>query len=211
MIRTEIHSPDKYVIRDDQTAASYHGFDQEWYGTKWQRMAGCGPTVAATILYYLDPAHAGIPADRAPLKSECIAVMESMWKYVTPSFGGVNSTKMLYQGVLEYAKAKKLNIRFDFIDVSKKVNQRPEFGQLLAFLGDALNNDAPVAFLNLNNGEEHVLDAWHWVTMISLEYEEDASFASAEILDEGRVKKIDLLKWFRTTTLGGGFVCFHLS
>jgi hypothetical protein len=72
----------------------------------------------------------------------------------------------------------------------------------------ALRNDTPVAFLNLNNGAEKQLYSWHWVTIISLEYEEDGNTAFADILDEGLIKKIDLAGWFRTTTLGGGFVSF---
>jgi hypothetical protein len=74
-----------------------------------------------------------------------------------------------------------------------------------------LDNDVPVAFLNLCNGEEKNLDKWHWVTIISIEFDDDKCSSAVEILDEGMVKKIDIPLWYRTTTLGGGLVSFALE
>jgi hypothetical protein len=65
-----------------------------------------------------------------------------------------------------------------------------------------------VAFLNLCNGSEKKLDRWHWVTLISLEYAEGGERVFADILDAGIIKRIDLALWYKTTTLGGGFVYF---
>jgi hypothetical protein len=65
-----------------------------------------------------------------------------------------------------------------------------------------------VAFLSLDKGEEELLDSWHWVTMLSLQYEEDGSAAFADVADEGKLLHVDLKKWFDTTGLGGGFVRF---
>lgn len=48
------------------------------------------------------------------------------------------------------------------------------------------------------------------ITIVSLEYAEDGKTALIEILDEGLIKKIDLVQWFHTTTRGGGFVSFNL-
>ena len=79
------------------------------------------------------------------------------------------------------------------------------------FLEGALHQDSPVAFLNLCNGDENNLEPWHWVTIISLEYSEDGKCVFIEILDEGLIKKIDLLLWYDTTTYGGGFVYFIAS
>jgi hypothetical protein len=76
------------------------------------------------------------------------------------------------------------------------------------FLEGALQQDSPIAFLNLCNGDEKNLQSWHWVTIIALEYSEDGNSAFIDILDEGLIKKIDLLLWYKTTTHGGGFVYF---
>jgi hypothetical protein len=210
MIKRAIKNINKYVITDEITSNTFYGCDQEWYTHRWQRMAGCGPTVSANIISYLGRKNIGSEDEIDTLtKNECVSLMEDIWQYVTPTLHGVNTTKILYNGVMDYARDKSLNMTFDYIDIPKKPRERPEFDSVLSFLGNSLSNDSPVAFLNLNNGGEPVLDSWHWVTLISLEYEEDCSFASAEILDEGVVKRIDLRKWFFNTSLGGGFVSFR--
>jgi len=48
-------------------------------------------------------------------------------------------------------------------------------------------------------------------TIAALEYEDDLSSAYAEILDEGIKKRINLLMWYNTTMLGGGFVSFYFD
>ena len=116
--------------------------------------------------------------------------------------GGVSSTGMLCKGVLKYIREKELNIGLDVIDIPKKRLLRPEFQRLIKFLAAALDKDMPVAFLNLHNGKVKELDSWHWVTIISLEYDESQAYA--DILDEGMLKKIDLTEWFNTTIIGGG-------
>lgn len=55
------------------------------------------------------------------------------------------------------------------------------------------------------------VDPWHWVTIISLGYGEDGNNAFVNILDEGIIKRIGLELWYKTTTLGGGFVYFTTS
>lgn len=207
MTTTSVRNPDLFQIIDNQTI--FYGCDQEWYTTKWQRLSGCGPTTVSSIMHYLYHANSGSGTPPFP-KSDCLLLMEEIWEYVTPTLRGIPSTKPLYKGAMAYAKAKALDMDFHFLDIPKNRRLRPEFPQLLSFVETALRSDTPVAFLNLNNGTETQLDSWHWVTIISLEYEEDGSNAIISILDEGVIKKINLAQWFQSTTLGGGFVSFHL-
>lgn len=208
MITAAIRNPDLFQIKENQTI--FYGCDQEWYTTKWQRLSGCGPTTVSSIMHYLNHSRSGL--GNPPFsRQECLSLMEDVWKYVTPTMRGISSTKLLYKRVLNYAHAKKLNLQLDVLDIPKSSRRRPEFHELLNFLKEALDDDSPVAFLNLNNGDEALLDSWHWVTIISLGYPEDGNAANIEILDEGIIKKIDLAKWFRTTTLGGGFVRFRMN
>jgi hypothetical protein len=66
-----------------------------------------------------------------------------------------------------------------------------------------------VAFLSLDNGQEELLDSWHWVTLLALQCEEeDGGAVFADVADEGKLLHVDLKKWFDTTNLGGGFVRF---
>jgi hypothetical protein len=199
-------------VLDEDTYEIYHGCNQEWYTTFWQRMAGCGPTVATNLIFYLY--HARRASEFRPntfTKKYCVKMMEEMWKYVTPSIYGVNTTKMFYEAVLSYTKSKGFHVEYGLLDLPKNKSQRPGLSEILKFLEEALLKDAPVAFLNLCNGAEKNLDSWHWVTIISLEYTPNENQIFIHILDEGQIKKIDLPLWYSTTTKGGGFVFFQFS
>ncbi len=58
-----------------------------------------------------------------------------------------------------------------------------------------------MAFLSLDKGAEEKLDSWHWVTVLTLSYEPDGSFAEAGVADEGKFFEADLRKWYDTTSL----------
>lgn len=203
MVKVSIKNPEYLEIIDEFTDEKFHGCNQEWYKKHWQRMAGCGPTVASNILLY-SKKNIGIS------KAESLSVMEEMWKHVTPTMKGVNSTNIFYNGLVSFADSKGSNLIYDAVDVPKKKEVRPSIDRIINFIKSSLEKDIPLAFLNLCNGEEKCLDKWHWVTLISLEYNEDLSCVSIEILDESIKKIIDLLLWNNTTTLGGGFVSFSL-
>jgi hypothetical protein len=198
-----------FKIIDDSMNKIYYGCSQEWYATEWQRLSGCGPTAASNIISYLNRTCSTLELGQSPdNKINCISLMEEIWAYITPTTEGVNTTKMFYEAVLIYTKSKGLNVEFEFCDLPEDKTLRPELAVILTFLKKALANDAPIAFLNLCNGEEKNLEQWHWVTIISLECSEDGKSAFIKILDEGQIKKIDLALWYNTTTLGGGFVYF---
>lgn len=211
MVTTSLKNRDIFKITNEDGLNIHYGCDQEWYMTEWQRNSGCGPTVVTNIMHYLNNIHAHPNNNITPTsKIEALLMMEDVWQYVTPTMHGIPTTKLLYDYVVVYSKAKLLNIKLEFINIEDNQLTRPEFHHLLSFLYTALENDTPIAFLNLDNGDEKGLDSWHWVTIISLEYAEDESSAMIEILDAGIIKKIDLAKWFNTTNLGGGFVSFDL-
>lgn len=208
MTTRSVSDPGLLEIRDEDSGSVFFGCDQEWYRSAWQRMAGCGPTVVASILLYLSRAGSRENGAAPPDKRECLALMEDVWSYVTPTVRGIPSARILFDGALAYTEAKSLGIRPRFLEIPRERGRRPEFRQLLRFLGEALGNDTPAAFLNRDCGEEKRLDSWHWVTVVSLRCEEDGSFAEAEIADEGKAKTVDLAVWYRTTSLGGGLVRF---
>ncbi len=204
MTRISVKNPEYFEISDEITNEKYLGCDQQWYKKPWQRMAGCGPTVASNIILYSK----GI---RGISKSESLAVMDEMWEHITPTMKGVNTTKIFYNGLVSFAAAREGALSYDAIDIPKKKEIRPSLENVINFIKASLEKDIPLAFLNLCNGKEECLDKWHWVTVVSLEYEEDLSSAIVEILDESIKKTINLLLWYETTTLGGGFVSFSLN
>lgn len=203
MIKIMIKNPEYLEILDELTSEKYYGCNQEWYKKPWQRMAGCGPTVASNIILY-ERKNIGTS------KSQSLEIMEEVWEHVTPTLKGVNTTNIFYNGLVSYAKLKNANLLYDAIDVPKKKEIRPSFEKVINFIKESLEKDMLIAFLNLCNGEEKCLDKWHWVTLVSLEFNEDLSYAIIEILDESIKKTIDLSLWYNTTTLGGGFVSFSL-
>ena len=201
--KLSVKHPECLRIAAESGAEPCYGCDQEWYGTDWQRRAGCGPTVAATLFYYMFR-----PDNLCFSQAEWLARMEEVWLYVTPTERGMPTTGLFFQSVLSFAAAKQRKIGHACCDVPEAQGDRPKLAEVVDFLRSGLTQDAPVAFLNLCNGEETNLHRWHWVTVIGIEYATDGSQALLHTLDEGKMKTVDLACWLDTTVLGGGFVYF---
>jgi hypothetical protein len=209
MIRVSLKNMKLLEVIDEETSQICCGGWQEWYGAWWKRQSGCGPTVAATIISYIARRQAGGSADAAPVtRSDFCALMDDVWQFVTPGVMGIPSTEALIKGAAAYIRERALDIRLEALDIPKSRQQRPEFTQLLDFLARALKQDAPVAFLSLDKGDAAPLDTWHWVALLSLDYELDGSAAVIGVADEGRFFTADLKRWYDTTAIGGGFVRF---
>jgi len=132
--------------------------------------------------------------------------MDELWEFVTPTHEGIKTTRMFYEAVQKYIEIKGLNAVCYYCDIPEKVEMRAGIESVENFLKEAMKKDSPVAFLNLCNGQETDLERWHWVTIISIEAHENLGGLFAMILDEGKIKRINLGLWHETTKLGGGFV-----
>ncbi|MGI6098366.1 MAG: hypothetical protein GX174_07760 [Lentisphaerae bacterium] len=198
---------ERFRIRDTRTGESWLGHNQEWYRTPWQRLSGCGPTTASNIFRYLAPA---LPPDAAraarPGRTDALAFMEDVWETVTPTRCGIDTTQRFHTTAMAYAAAQGWPLDSRVCDIPPEQQQRPPRSTVYAFLDGALAQDLPVAFLNLCNGDEANLDEWHWVTIITLTRDDSGQTLLADVLDGGTVKRIDIGKWYATTTRGGGFV-----
>jgi len=205
-----LSNPNLFKIVDELTHKTHYGYHQECYATEWQRLSGCGPSAASNIILYMNHTRYSKELEHSFISKEnCLPLMEEIWKYVTPTAEGIPTTKIFYDDVLSYTRAKGLNVEYAFCDLPEDKANRPDLNKILNFLKGALIKDAPIAFLNLCNGQLKNLDPWHWVTIISLEYGENGNNAFINVLDEGIIKRIDLELWYNTTTLGGGFVYFN--
>lgn len=206
-----IKNPELFEVRSNQNDEACFGCDQDWYNSEWQRISGCGPTAASNLIYYMSKTKPGscsldIKNDRAG----CLALMEKVWAYVTPTEEGVDTTKMFVTSMQAFLTAAGIKSHTEICDIPENKEERPSLKDVLGFLIRAMQHDAPVAFLNLCNGAESSLEAWHWVTIISLEYDTAHEHIYLKILDESQMKKIDLKLWYDTTALGGGFVYFSI-
>lgn len=191
-----------------QSSRSWQGADQLWYADEWQQKAGCGPTTASVMTSYLAQtrkACSPLYPSGSWAQKDVLALMEEMWKFITPGKHGVNTTHLFVKGLTAFAAAKGITLPLRELDIPRLRLARPTVDQCTAFLRSALGADQPVAWLNLHSGEVEGLDDWHWVTIIALEERRDGT-ELCTLLDSGKEYAVDFRLWFQTTKLGGGLV-----
>ncbi|MDL2217139.1 hypothetical protein LJC27_00595 [Christensenellaceae bacterium OttesenSCG-928-M15] len=184
--------------------AKHYGGNQIWYPAFWQRQAGCGPTVAATLCAYLAktrPDMAALCPYDSSKKSGFLRLMQDVWKYVTPNMRG-SSVEIFTSGIMNYAQSKGVALQCDVLDVPKQKQDRPSIDRVAAFFSDAFYEDLPVAFQNYSNGELKNLEAWHWVTLVSF----NPVAMTAQMYDQSRRDDIDIDLYLKTATNAGKFV-----
>ena len=172
------------------------GGSQEWYAERWHRLAGCGPTVAANLIWY---------AAGPDLGETYLALQQKMFSYVTPGARGVNTSKMFTDGIKNFCTDNGLNFKTNVLEIPQILSKRPEINAANFFIAEALRADSPVAFLNLSNGTLTNLENWHWVTITA--YDDGSS--AALICDQGEELTIDFREWLATSVLGGALA--HLT
>ncbi len=197
----------KHVIKNfellkvrDPLGGSTVGGSQLWYRERWPRISGCGPTAASNIVWYYARSRPQLSslcdATRAD-RAHFLRLMDEMFTYVTPGMQGVNSASIFTGGLGRYGYAHGVNLSSHVLEAGRHIGDN----DAREFISRALNEDAPVAFLNLSNGALENLESWHWVTIVALDDRMTASIA-----DQGRVFEIDLGRWLKTTRLGGALV-----
>ena len=143
-MKAKIKNIDFLKVKDNEN--TYYGFSQEWYKDIWQQKAGCGATVASSIISYYnqidDFKELGI--------SDALKIMEELWFYLLPTEHGLNS-------------------------INVDIKNKPSLDKIIDFIGKELLEDRPIAFLNLCNGEENNLDKWHWVVVVEI-FEENGEY-----------------------------------
>lgn len=203
MNRVSVTHPELLHIWGENTLS--YGATQLWYSVFWRRRAGCGPTAASNLIWYLaatQPGKYGCLYDGdCRNRHEMIFLMNKVWHYVTPGMRGLNKSSMFTDGVVRFAKDRGINVTCRTLEVLSDSSLRPSPEQVLDFLVSAFRNDQPVAFLNLSNGQVKNLDNWHWVTLVSTDEN-----LRAEMYDDSGCELIDVALWLETTTGGGAFV-----
>ena len=187
-------------LKHDPEENLAYGLNQEWYKTKWQRLSGCGPTAASTLIYSMTS------QSEIFNREEALTLMDTMWKYVTPSLKGVYKRSMFTEGLQKYFDAHQLKGTIEHIEISKEKSQRPSLNEVMAFIETALLHQVPIAFLNLDNGEEKKLDEWHWVIISGLDSLDDHPEVYVHIIDDNKLFAIDIALWLKSTKRGGALV-----
>ena len=195
-MKVKIKNIDLMKVKDNEN--TYYGFSQEWYKDISQQKAGCGATVASSIISYYNQ----IDNFKELGISDALKIMEELWLYLLPTEYGLNSIKLFYDGIKNYYNNREVII--DYINVD--IKDKPSLDEIINFIVKELSNDRPIAFLNLCNGEENNLDKWHWVLVIEI-FEENGEYF-LKIIDDKEIIKINLSLWYRTITNDGGFITF---
>ena len=203
-----IQNPGLLQVQDRGGGVLY-GCNQLWYHSYWQRLSGCGPSTATNLILYFQ--NKGIIPTKIAVHDEqtLTALMELLWQFVTPRYQGVHLLSQFYGGVASYVQSIDGNLVPSYLQVPKEKELRPSFSAIISFVTEALENDSPVAFLNLSRGSLKNLDEWHWVTLVGLSFEEASGCYYATIYDASKKWDIDLGRWYATTKRGGGFISFR--
>ena len=192
-MKAKIKNIDLMKVKDNEN--TYYGFSQEWYKDIWQQKAGCGATVASSIINYYNQ----IDNFKEVEIADAVKIMEELWYYLLPTYYGLNSVKLFYDGIKNYYNNKEVIIDY--------IKNKPSLDEIINFIGKELSEDRPIAFLNLCNGEEKNLDKWHWVVVVEIFKENGEYFLN--IIDDKKIKKINLSLWYGTMTNDGGFITFR--
>jgi len=204
-----LSNPGRIQLRKEDGTVVY-GADQEWYGSRMKKMAGCGPTVGSTQLLYLHAkGRVRLPVEVLDQKS-FVSLMDLVWRHVTPSFKGVSTLSHYCGGMHSFLKKEiGTDVPCHTLDVPRTKSKRPKLDELATFLAEGLGRDCPVAFLILTSGTVEHLEAWHWVTIVSMDFDPAVGTLTAEIYNARESHRIDLRQWLETPGHGGGFVYFE--
>lgn len=189
----------RFIIADTKNNKTTMGYDQNWYKKKWQRMSGCGPSVGATVSLYL------FKQDDNPIAfDDAISLHQSMWEYITPTIKGVSTLDRFSKGYQKYCEANHVDVQLKQICIEKKNNN---IQQIIAFIVDHIDQNHPIAFLNLHHGNQKNLESWHWTLLVGYQNREDDVIV--QLLDNGSQIEINMNEWLKTTTSGGGMIAFN--
>ena len=190
----------------DPSGPEYFGCDQNWYGTEWQRMSGCGPSTASTLLLYLQRTGRIKLPIQVNEQKDCPLLMDQVWEHVTPTPNGIYRAEQFCQGIESFAGQHGFSLQCQTMLISPAQAKRPPLESAARFIIKALEQDSPVAFLNLCNGAVPNLEEWHWLTLVALNADDDFSEVFVTVFDGDKSDIIDFGNWLKTTTEGGALV-----
>lgn len=201
----------KYRIKNEEiikiklSETRYTYANQLWYKDKWKMQAGCGPTNASQLVWYLsksNSSYASLLKNLNTSKEDFVELMNKIWDYITPTYLGVNNVDIFKEGLKKYFIDNGLELEVVSLDLRKKGLNNKSFEHINRFMIDRLSNDNLVAFLTLSKGKENKLYNWHWTTIV----EYDSISNEAIIIDANRKFNINIKNWYETSLLGGGLV-----
>lgn len=190
----------------DHSGLEYFGCDQNWFASEWQKMSGCGPSTAATLLLYLQKTGRIELPVRVNEQKDCMLLMDAVWSHVTPTPDGIYLIEQFCAGIQSFAASHDLVLQCHSLGIPDKNTSQPPLQDIVEFISTGLELDCPIAFLNLSSGSVSNLEEWHWVTVVALETDTEQDRTWITIFDGDKSDKIDFQQWYLTNTDGGALI-----
>lgn len=152
------------VQEKDGKRAGYGG-NQDWFPDEWQRKAGCGSTNAANMAAYYGLRTPGMEAlyegrRDLILKEDYLALMEEMYRRMTPGVMGYPYPVRMGRQFAAYAKERGVALKP--VAICHWKDWREGFSRIR----EAIDRENPVGLLILfHRAPELQEDIWHWVTV----------------------------------------------
>lgn len=193
---------------------TYYGGNQRWYdNTNWQSN-GCGPVAAANIMYYLGIQRSGttrtalypyVGISQSTFKTH----MNALYNAVAPSSIGELWLGEWIEDVKSYAASKGVTL------TAYWCNQNASMSEFLQIVKAGLQNDSPVATLNLSASWTHTENGitdninWHWMTITQYTKNSDNT-QLVKVSSWGRILNINFDALYAHTGAIGGGLCYFV-
>ena len=204
MAEISLNNIDAFIINDAE-GTKYYGGNQKWFvGKDYAKEAACGATTCANILGYLskrDEEYKGVCKFDTTSKDDFTEFMKAIYPFVKPGLIGIMPADFI-KGAKDYARTCGIEISRELMTVPAAKGKRPSYDYMVRWISAAIEDDLPVAFLNLSSGRIKNLDGYHWVTVVAIDIDEKR----IKIVDNGNLLDVDISKWLKRSTMGGAFV-----
>lgn len=179
------------------------GFSQEWYPGKWQRVSGCGPTTAAMLYHYITCNSSYFPDPPIATQEDAVHLMQAFWQQMTPGALGLFNPHTFIRGFTRFGAAHGYTFTAQKLLCHAR---RRDVSRVLDFIQTGLNNDCPVAFLNLHSNVQSI-SSWHWMPIVGLSRQSQS--CAATVLDYGYRRTVPLVQWLQHFPTVGAFIWFR--
>lgn len=201
--KTAIRHPELVAI-DGSDGKIYFGGRTEWFPSPAQRQLRGGAVVAAEVLSYLAATRSNLwalyPPGTRRTQADFEKLMARVWDFLIPEGREQLTLSNFVDGVTAYTNFAGHPLVFNVLDIPADRSKRPSADRCQGFIDDAMDRDAPVAFLNRSYGEREGEVIGNWSLIVS-------QVGNRVILaDDGVQRPVDFRLWHDTTSLGGALV-----
>ena len=197
-----IHHPELVAIESDEGKICFGG-KEEWLDRIGRGNLRGGAITAAELLSYLAATRSTLHDFYPPLtqrsQQEFMGMVNEVIDFFVPSRDRQLSLAAFVEGVTAFANHSGHHLEVTALDIPDDVTKRPSADRCLGFIDDAMEKDAPVAFLRRTvDGDGSVNCQWRLIVERMGNY--------VVLADNGLQGKLEFRLWYDTARLGGALV-----